>query len=312
MARPPQADDRSGCSGIHTPDARLGCPPTRHPGSPWRTCCVEFDLGAELVETESEEHARTQALEAVEAKYDVVVAAGGDGSMGLVASQLLGTETALGVLPLGSIMNIPRMLDIPRDLDGAAGVLRDGHVRTIDVGESDQTLFYEAASVGLHAAIFRDIADVDHGDYLAIFRAVLAAFRYRPSRMSIELDDGKVISTRALLVAIANGRFMGSGFTVAPDALLDDGLFDVRIFEHYSKRELFRHFASIAFGRRAYAPHVRTERAAEVRVMGSRPLPVRVDAIDLGETPATFRTMAGVLRVVAPAGPPPSSDPPAS
>ena len=163
----------------------------------------------------------------------------------------------------------------------------------------------------MHAAIFRDISDVDQGDYLAILRAVLAAFRYRPSRMSIELDHGKVISTRALLVAIANGRFMGSGFTVAPDALLDDGLFDVRVFEHYSKRELFRHFASIAFGRRAYAPHVRTERSAEVRVIGSRPLPVRVDAIYLGETPATFRTMAGVLHVVAPAAVPATEGEPA-
>ena len=90
------------------------------------------------------------------------------------------------------------------------------------------------------------------------------------------------------------------GFTVAPDALVDDGLFDVRIFEHYSKRELLRHFASIAFGRRAYAPHVRTERSGSVRITGVHPLPARADAIDLGSTPVEFLIRPGVLRVVAP------------
>jgi len=261
---------------------------------------ARFDLGDELIETESEEHALALVREAVEARYDTVVAAGGDGSMGLVAGELLDSDTALGILPLGSIMNIPRMLDLPRDLDAAAQVLRDGHVRVIDVGQSGDTLFYEAASVGLHAAVFRDMAKVDQGDYAAIVHSIIAAFRYRPSRMTIELDDARTLSTRALLVAVANGRFMGTGFTIAPQALLDDGKFDVRVFERYSKWELLRHFTSIAFGRRAYAPHVRTERSASVTITSARPLPVRGDANDLGTTPATFQTRAGVLRVVAP------------
>lgn len=261
---------------------------------------TRHDLGHELVETASEEDALDRTRDAVAAGYDVVVAAGGDGSIGLVAGALLESQTALGMLPLGSIMNIPRMLDVPRDLDAAAGILASGHVRTIDVGVSGTTLFYEAASVGLHAAVFRDIAEVDEGHYSAIFRSIAAAFRYRPTRMVVELDDGHQVATRALLVAVANGRFMGPGLTVAPDAILDDGMFDVRIFEHYSKWELLRHLASIAFGRRAYAPRVRTERAASVRISGARPLPARADAIDLGVTPVAFRTRAGVLRVVAP------------
>ncbi|MCY7420111.1 MAG: acylglycerol kinase family protein [Chloroflexi bacterium] len=116
---------------------------------------ARFELGDELIETESEEHTLALVREAVEAHYDTVVAAGGDGSMGLVAGELLDTDTALGILPLGSIMNIPRMLDLPRYLDAAAQILRDGHVRVIDVGQSGDTLFYEAASVGLHAAVFR-------------------------------------------------------------------------------------------------------------------------------------------------------------
>lgn len=257
-------------------------------------------LGDELRETASEEDAIEAARDAVDKAYEVVVAAGGDGSIGLVGRQLLGTQSALGILPLGSIMNIPRMIGLPRDLEQAAQVLQAGHVRTIDLGQVGETTFYEAGSVGMHADMSRDISKVDEGDYGAIFRSILAAFRYRPSRMTIELDDGRDIQTRALLVVVANGPFMGAGFTVAPEASLDDGLFDVRVFLHYSKRELVLHFVSIAFGRRAYAPHTLTERAARVRITGRTPLPARADNDDLGTTPVTFETRPRVLRVIAP------------
>ncbi len=203
---------------------------------------TRYDLGQELIETTSEEHALDRhpgrrRAPATTSWWRPVATAPSAWSAGA----LLDTDTALGMLPLGSIMNIPRMLDVPRDLDVAAAILATGNVRSIDVGVSGETLFYEAASIGLHAAVFRDISEVDQGHYWAILRSVAAAFRYRPSRMVVELDDGSEVATRALMVAVANGRFMGAGFTVAPDARLDDGLFDVRIFEHYSKWELVRH-----------------------------------------------------------------------
>lgn len=277
-----------------------------------RELMAAHGLGDELIATESEEEAIEATRSAVRDGYDVVVGAGGDGTIGTVGKELLGTETALGALPLGSIMNIPRMLGIPRELEGAAEVLAAGHVRRIDVGDIDGDVFFEAGSVGLHAAIFREAAQVDAGDYGAIWRSIVAAFRYRPSRMELELVDAdgaapRTIATRALLVAVANGPFMGAGFTVAPDAALDDGLLDVRIFRHFSKRELIRHFAAIAFGRRAYAPHTDTERAVRVTITGHRPLPARADAVDLGHTPVTFGVRAGSLLVVAP---PPDEAPP--
>lgn len=257
-------------------------------------------LGDELVETGSEDEAIEAARDGVVQGYDVVVAAGGDGTIGLVGRQLIGTRTALGILPLGSIMNIPRMLGLPRDLEEAASVLRTGRPRLIDVGLVNDRVFYEAGSVGMHAAMSREVAKVDEGDYASILRTILVAVRYRPSRMTIELDQGRTIDVRALVVAVANGPYMGAGFTVAPDAAVDDGLFDVRIFLHYSKRELIGHFISIAFGRRAYEPHARTERAAWVRITGRRPLPARADSEDVGTTPVTFELRPRVLSVVAP------------
>jgi diacylglycerol kinase (ATP) len=257
-------------------------------------------LGDELIVPGSEQEAVDAALDAVARGYDVVVAAGGDGTIGLVGRRLLGARTALGILPLGSVMNIPRMLGVPRDVEEAARILAEGHVRSIDVGQAGDHTFFEVVSVGMHAAASRELPKVDQGDYAAIIRSVVAAVRYRPSVVSIELDGDRTIEVEALLVAVANGPFMGAGLPVAPEALVDDGLFDVRVFLHGTKAELARDLASIATGHRPDERRTLTERAGHVRITSPRPLPARADAQDLGTTPVVLEIRPRVLAVIAP------------
>ena len=257
------------------------------------------DLCDEVVVTDSEEAAIAATRDAVDRGYDAVIAAGGDGTIGAVARELLGTRTALGILPLGSVMNVARMLDIPRELEAAAATVAAGHVRTIDVGEAKGQVFFEGGSVGLNAAVFRQAQEVDAGRYGALLSALWVLLRYRPPRMVLHLDD-RVLTTRALAVAVANGPYSGLGFTVAPAAEIDDGKFDVVIFSRFSRTELIRHFAAIAFGRRRFTARTATYRSARVRIEGVHPLPCRVDAHDLGVTPIEFVVRPGALRVIAP------------
>jgi diacylglycerol kinase (ATP) len=260
-------------------------------------------IDAEIAATASVEEARARVAEWVRAGCRLVVAAGGDGTIGVVATELLGTSTALGILPGGSIMNIPRMLGLPRDPAAAARILRSGVVRTIDVGEVAGRPFFEAASVGMNAAMFREADRFRSGDRGSLLRTVWAALRYRPARMSIELDN-EIVRTRALTVTVSNGPYTGTGMTVAPDARLDDGRFDVVVFERFSKLELVRHLGSIAFGRRNYAPRIRTYRSTFARITSVHPLPCRADSHDLGTTPVEFRVRPAALRVLVPADPP--------
>ena len=263
---------------------------------------VLADVGvtAEVCESSSADDARRLAADAVRDGYATVVAVGGDGTVGTVATELLGSSTALGVLPGGSIMNIARMLGIPRDLSAAAAVLVCGVVRRIDVGEVLGRPFFESGSVGMNAAMFREAQGFEKGDRMSIARTLWVAFRYRPARMRIELDEG-YLQTRALTVTVANGPYTGAGMTVAPEARLDDGRFDVTVFEHFSKLELLRHFASIAFGRRRYAPHISTHRSTVARISSAHSLPARADARDLGTTPVEFRVVPDALSVIVPA-----------
>jgi diacylglycerol kinase (ATP) len=264
-----------------------------------RSLLADRQLGDDLVVTETEEEAVAAVQSAVEQQFDAVVAIGGDGTAGLVARELLGTQTALGLIPSGSVMNIGRMLGIPRDPEAAVAIVASGRTVTIDVGAVNGSVFFEAGSVGLNAPVFQAAQRFDSGERRSILEAIWVAVRYRPARMTITMDEGIVV-TRALVVTVANGAYTGMGFTVAPDALLDDGKFDVTIFRRFSRTGLLIHFCRIAFGRRSYSPRVTTYRSSTVKITSVHPLPCRADSHDLGTTPVTFSCRPAMLKVIVP------------
>lgn len=264
-----------------------------------RKAMARFGLGDDLVETTDENEAATAVRAALDAGIDTIVAAGGDGTVSAIAEHLLGTAATLGILPLGSVMNIARSLDIPRDADAAIEVIATGRETPIDIGEVGGRAFYESASIGLNAAVFRELTRDNEPHWRSIPRTLWVALRYRPARMVLHLDRG-LVSTRALMVTISNGPYTGAGMTVAPEARLDDGLFDIRVFRGFSKWELLRHLASITFGRRQYSPRISTFRSRRVRVTTRHPLPARADHRDLGTTPVEFITRPRALRVIVP------------
>ncbi|HEX5829088.1 MAG TPA: diacylglycerol kinase family protein, partial [Candidatus Limnocylindrales bacterium] len=230
------------------------------------------------------------------------------GTLRVVASALLevpgdpAAKAPLGILPLGSVMNVARSLGVPRELEAAAAVLAAGRTRTIDVGVVDgRGPFFEGVAIGLHAELFAAAADLDRGDAGAPLRGLREALRYRPSRIELHPVDGPPIRTRALVVSVANGPYVGLAFMVAPGARLDDGLLDTRIFERFSRWELLRHFWAIAAGRRRYEPRVRTVRTACVRIRARPAMRVRADGEDAGETPTTIRVLPAALKVLVPA-----------
>lgn len=282
-----------------------GAIPTNHCSAEELSALVQrHGLGGDVVEPADEAEAREVVRGAVADGVDVVIAAGGDGTAHLVAEELLGSTTALAILPCGSVMNIARALHIPRDREAAAELIAHGEITSVDVGEAlaadgRRIRFLEAGSVGMNAAMFREAARFDQGDWASIFRTIWVALRFRPARMRLKLDHGS-LRTRALMVTVSIGPYTGVGMTVAPGARLDDGLFDVRVFRGFSKWELLRHLGSIAFGRRRYAPHTSTYRSAAVTVSSAHPLPARADGVDLGATPVAFRTQPRALRVVIP------------
>ena len=261
---------------------------------------------ADLWETVRRDHATELARQAAKEGRPLVVAAGGDGTVAEVAAGLVGSDAVLGVLPLGSVMNLARMLGVPRDLDEAAIAIKAGHVVRIDAGRATtavgQRLFLEGAGVGVSAALFAYANQIDSGNWGTLRPLLTYLLRYRPRTMGVRLD-GRRQRVRATMVTVSNGPLLGAAFPIAPDARLDDRRLTVRIFCALTKGELLAQLWSILRGTAVYRGGIVTRYARLVEVVGRRPLMVHADAHPLGTTPARFELLPGALSVVVPERP---------
>jgi YegS/Rv2252/BmrU family lipid kinase len=149
--------------------------------------------------------------DAVSEGFPMIVAAGGDGTIGSVTAGLVGTDAILGILPMGTFNFMARSLGIPENLDEALQVLFDGKEASIDVGEINGKVFLNNASIGAYAAVL----DVREGVYrrwgrnrLAAYWSVVLAMLtiYRPLSMSVTVD-GKTWQTRSPMAFVASSAY---------------------------------------------------------------------------------------------------------
>lgn len=258
-------------------------------------------IDAEILCTERAGHGTELAQQAVRDGYKLVIAAGGDGTVAEVAEGLVRSDAVLGVLPLGSVMNVARMLGIPRGLDQAAQVIKERRVARIDVGraraQARTAFFMEAAGIGIDAGVFAYFNQLDRGNWRSLKPLIKFMWRYRPRRITVRLD-GRPHRYRAMMVTVANGPYLGAALTLAPDAQLDDHQFDVQIFTDFSKFELARYLLAIMGGRRVYNPKVQSFRARTVEIEPRKPMMAHADSQPLGTTPALFEIVPSALSVI--------------
>ncbi|HEY9747969.1 MAG TPA: diacylglycerol kinase family protein [Allocoleopsis sp.] len=284
------------------------------------------DIRADLVFTKPDESPALLAQRAVEEGYDMVIVGGGDGTVSEVAKGLIHAPIPLGIIPIGTYNNIARSLNLPTDLAQACQVIAQGHIKRIDVGQAhngEDHYFFEAAGVGLDAALFPLGEEVKGGQWGRILQAVRLAISYQPQPLQIELDrpwaeatirlprrkrflrrqllTRKEFQIKALLIVIANGPYYGTGFTVAPNASMEDGLLTISIYRKFSKWELLRHFWSISRGQYHYDAKIETYQVAKVRLTSTTQLPVHIDGRQIGDLPVTFQVVHQALKVLVPA-----------
>ncbi len=258
----------------------------------------DVGLVFELVIPESAEETTLAAREAVAMGCDLVVAAGGDGTAAMVATELVGSDTTLGILPLGSVMNIARMLSIPRDISKAIKLLASGNPRRIDVGQANGIYFFEAVSIGINAELIEAFDAFERGEIRSALHAINRIRSYEPVSLSLTID-GRTIDTSAMVVAVHNGPYVGAPLTVDPKAQLDDHRLDVLVFRHFSKWGLVQYFASAAIDRHRHHPRISRLSGKQIRVESSIPMAVRADINNAGTTPVDIRSVPRALSVIA-------------
>ncbi|MFE3765369.1 diacylglycerol kinase [Streptomyces sp. NPDC059104] len=233
-----------------------------------------------------------------------VIAVGGDGVVSLALQALAGTAVPLGVVAAGTGNDFARSMGLPvrepeRAGHLAAEALKEGRIREIDLGRAGDTWYGTVLCSGFDSRVNdrgnRMRLPFGRFKYDLAILAELAAFRPFPYR--ITLDGGRVIETRATLVAVGNGSSYGGGMRICADAEPDDGLFDVTVVGDCGRGTLLKVFPQVYKGTHLSHPKVTVYRAAEV-TLESAALTAYADGERLGPLPVTARCVPGALRLL--------------
>jgi len=257
--------------------------------------------------TEKPLHATALAREAIKDGTELVIGVGGDGTMNEIANgfyedrRMINPEATLGLVPSGTGCDLIKSLSIPAGLKGALQVITDAPSVRMDVGRvryrtneglEDDRFFLNIADFGLGGEVVREVTERrlqrKASSYVRCLVTTMA--HYKNKRVRIRVDGESLPDGEYLIGAIANGRIFGKGMKVAPDARLDDGLFDAVLIRGFRFLEFCRHGWKLMNGSHVTHPKVSVVRGRRIEAWADdgEDVLLELDGDQLGRLPATF------------------------
>jgi len=257
------------------------------------------ELGVEhfIVETESVGHATVLARQAALEHFDVVVAAGGDGTVNEVINGLMQLKEqgkvppVLGVIPVGRGNDFAYSMGIPVDVNESCTLLANDPQVRIDIGRVTSELFPgglyfgNGVGVGFDAVVGFVAAKLPISGILSYLVAAIKTMSvyYNAPLIRLELDD-QVIETNSLMLSVMNGRRLGGSFMLAPNSSHNDGKYDIVIVQGIPRSKMIGAMGMIMKGTHAAHPAVITTRSSKVKVTAlNGTLPGHADGVTLCE-----------------------------
>lgn len=264
----------------------------------------------DTVLTEGIGHAAVLAADARD--YDVVVAVGGDGTVHEVLNGLMQHSAAsrptLGLVPTGSGNDTRRTIGVPTDLAQAVAVLSSGEGRMFDVGRCNGIYFNNSFAAGLDAkvtakAVEYKVTTRRSGLWLyltALLHVLFKDLGSFPVRLAFDGEPPRDVDT--LIIAATNGPTYGGGFFITPDAIADDGLFDVCMIDPLSLPECLVRLPFVIMGKHTRMRPVHMSRHHTLTIESQEPLPAQIDGEVLLERRYDITMLPGAIRCLVPRG----------
>jgi diacylglycerol kinase (ATP) len=260
----------------------------------------------EVLFTEREGDGEALARAALEEGAELIVAAGGDGTLNEVLNGLAGDFGAarLGLLPLGTGNDFARSINVPAELDAALALLKAGRTQRIDVAKAsfkDGCRCFLNMSAGGFSGVVSEKADEakDLWGPLAYMRGALDAFpELTAFEVALTLSGAESLRISTYSIVISNGRFVAAGIPVAPQARLDDGLLDVMIAPATTIPKLALLVPQILLGRHLDSDLLLFRKATSIEILSDPPMAFNVDGEILAEEPALFAVLPRALEMV--------------
>jgi len=236
--------------------------------------------------------------------FDLVVAAGGDGTVSGISDSLVGSSIPLGIIPVGTGNLIARELNIPEKVESAVALIAGTpRRRKIDAMCIGKRAYFLNASVGISASVIGETTRKSKGRFGRIAylgTTVLKVLSSKPHYLVVEVD-GQAHPVRAVEVTIMNcGLLANSFYPKGPDIRIDDGRLGVWILGMKTFWDYLRYAIGVATGStvESEAQFIRAEKTVNIR--SHRPFPVQADGDLIGTTPFEVAVLPGALTVLVP------------
>jgi diacylglycerol kinase family enzyme len=274
-----------------------------------RSTIVEL-FGAAGLETEivsvAGKDVSAAAKQAVAGNHKTIVAAGGDGTVSTVASEVAATEKVLGVLPLGTLNHFAKDLRVPLNLDGAVRTIAERNMATVDVGQVNGRVFINNSSLGIYPHIVhRRILEQKRlriGKWPAFIWASIHAFRRFPFlNLRVEVE-GKTLRRETAFLFVGNNEYEMTGFRIGARRRLDSGKLGLYLTHRIGRWGLIRLAVRALLGHLSQEKDFESDLVDEAFVEARRRLIlVATDGeVRWMELPLHYRSRPGALRVIAP------------
>lgn len=232
--------------------------------------------------------------------FDVIVAAGGDGTVNEIVNGLPGKSIALGLIPLGTANVLADEIALPRSVEQMARILAEGPVREINLGRANGRRFVMMAGVGFDANVVDGVSltlKKAVGPFAYVWQAAVEGFRQSTTPCEAVID-GTLHKTAS--VVACNGRRYGGPFIAAPDAALVDKCFHVVLMPSSRWLDVARYGIALVLGRIGKLSDVRIIPAQEIVVNGVAGRPVQADGDIIARLPATISVDPEPLKLIFP------------
>ncbi len=252
------------------------------------------------------------AIVALEEGYDVIVAAGGDGTVSEVVNGLLAvsgdSQTApLGVIPLGTGNDFSDMASLPRDIAESIDTIAAGHTIPIDAGrvslDGESYYFDNNCAIAMEPMVTLEHIRMTRtsGNIRYVLALIKAMAKLKAWHFDLHWDNGEY-SGPAFLLSVCNGSRTGGLFPMAPDALMDDGLFDFVLAPDIGKAKIPYLLARLFRGTHIHDPQVTYARTSHIEVICDPPTPVHADGEILSESARqiSYEVLPGKITLIAP------------
>lgn len=260
---------------------------------------IEKKLPHRMVTTEAPGQATEFALEACTMHADTVLAIGGDGTSLEVARGIIGQDIALGIIPAGTGNDFVKALGVPLSPVDALEYILSHPAKNTDVGEINGEVFLNEIGTGFDVSVLDYAAKAKktfRGILPYLYGVTMTLFRFHSISLTYTIDGGESITTDAFVLSAANGKKIGGGIPIAPQAKVDDGKLDVAIVGKIKKTKLISRLIGLMRGKILSFPETKYYRAESITFTVPE-MRVNIDGEIVRGKTVTARVLPGALRI---------------